>query len=144
MLKKKRLLYHEKSIIILQGNLMFLVDDFDLNHIIFLMIIFQIVATSQFLCFLTFFVTLIFLTNNDGIILPQYVVGNLYLNELANANKLVFPKFISGSLFLSHLTNAKEVILPQYIGGDLYLSDLTNIEKNLNYHKNIDGDLIFG
>ena len=122
------------------GEFKVLVDDFDLNHIIFND---HIPNSSDFSIsmLLGFLRDFNFLTNNDGIILPQYVVGNLYLNELANANKLVFPKFISGSLFLSHLTYAKEVVLPQYIGGDLYLSDLTNIEK-LKLPQNIDGDLI--
>ena len=122
------------------GEFKVLVDDFDLNHIIFNDHI-PNSSDSSISMLLDFILDFNFLTNNDGIILPQYVVGNLYLNELANANKLVFPKFISGSLYLSHLTNAKEVILPQYIGGNLDLSALTNIEK-LKLPQNIDGDLI--
>lgn len=122
------------------GEFKVLVDDFDLNYIIWND---HIPTSSDFSIsmLLDFILDFNFLTNNDGIILPQYIVGNLYLNELANANKLVFPKFISGSLSLSHLTNAKEVVLPQYIGGNLYLRGLTDIEK-LKLPQNIDGDLI--
>ena len=122
------------------GEFKVLVDDFDLNYISWDDHI-PTSSDSSISMLLDFILDFNILTNNDGIILPQYVVGNLYLNELANANKLVFPKFISGSLYLSHLTNAKEVILPQYIGGDLYLRGLTNIEK-LKLPQNIDGDLI--
>lgn len=122
------------------GEFKVLVDDFDLNYIIWNDHI-PTSSDSSISMLLDFILDFNFLTNNDGIILPQYIVGNLYLNELANANKLVFPKFISGSLSLSHLTNAKEVVLPQYIGGDLYLRGLTNIEK-LELPQNIDGDLI--
>lgn len=122
------------------GEFKVLVDDFDLNYIIWNDHI-PTSSDSSISMLLDFILDFNFLTNNDGIILPQYIVGNLYLNELANANKLVFPKFISGSLSLSHLTNAKEVVLPQYIGGDLYLRGLTNIEK-LKLPQNIDGDLI--
>ena len=122
------------------GKFNVLVDDFDLNYIIWNDHI-PTSSDSSISMLLDFILDFNFLTNNDGIILPQYIVGNLYLNELANANKLVFPKFISGSLSLSHLTNAKEVVLPQYIGGDLYLRGLTNIEK-LELPQNIDGDLI--
>lgn len=122
------------------GKFKVLVDDFDLNYIIWNDHI-PTSSDSSISMLLDFILDFNFLTNNDGIILPQYIVGNLYLNELANANKLVFPKFISGSLSLSHLTNAKEVVLPQYIGGDLYLRGLTNIEK-LELPQNIDGDLI--
>lgn len=122
------------------GEFKVLVDDFDLNNIIWNDHI-PTSSDSSISMLLDFILDFNILTNNDGIILPQYVVGNLYLNELANANKLVFPKFISGSLSLSHLTNAKEVVLPQYIGGDLYLRGLTNIEK-LELPQNIDGDLI--
>lgn len=122
------------------GEFKVLVDDFDLNYISWDDHI-PTSSDSSISMLLDFILDFNILTNNDGIILPQYVVGNLYLNELANANKLVFPKFISGSLYLSHLTNAKEVILPQYIGGNLDLSALTNIEK-LKLPQNIDGDLI--
>ncbi len=122
------------------GEFKVLVDDFDLNNIIWNDHI-PTSSDSSISMLLDFILDFNILTNNDGIILPQYIVGNLYLNELANANKLVFPKFISGSLSLSHLTNAKEVVLPQYIGGDLYLRGLTNIEK-LELPQNIDGDLI--
>ena len=122
------------------GEFKVLVDDFDLNYISWDDHI-QTSSDSSISMLLDFILDFNILTNNDGIILPQYIVGNLYLNELANANKLVFPKFISGSLSLSHLTNAKEVVLPQYIGGDLYLRGLTDIEK-LKLPQNIDGDLI--
>ena len=122
------------------GEFKVLVDDFDLNNIIWNDHI-PTSSDSSISMLLDFILDFNILTNNDGIILPQYIVGNLYLNELANANKLVFPKFISGSLSLSHLTNAKEVVLPQYIGGDLYLRGLTDIEK-LKLPQNIDGDLI--
>ena len=122
------------------GEFKVLADDFDLNYISWDDHI-PTSSDSSISMLLDFILDFNILTNNDGIILPQYIVGNLYLNELANANKLVFPKFISGSLSLSHLTNAKEVVLPQYIGGDLYLRGLTDIEK-LKLPQNIDGDLI--
>ena len=83
---------------------------------------------------------LINLTSVDGLVLPQNISGDLYLNSLTSAKGLVLPQNIGGILYLSSLTNAVGLVLPQNFSGSLYLINLTSVE-GLVLPQNIGGSL---
>ena len=82
------------------------------------------------------------LTSTDGLVLPQYVDGNIGLHYLTSAEGLVLPKSIGGEISLDSLTSAKGLVLPQHVGGSIYLSSLTSAEglvlpKSIGYSINL-------
>ena len=83
---------------------------------------------------------LINLTSVEGLVLPQNISGDLYLNSLTSAKGLVLPQNIGGILYLSSLTNAVGLVLPQNFSGSLYLINLTSVE-GLVLPQNIGGSL---
>ena len=83
---------------------------------------------------------LINLTSVDGLVLPQNISGSLYLNTLTSVEGLVLPQSVGGDLCLNNLTSAKGLVLPQSIGGSLYLNNLTSA-KGLVLPQNIGGSL---
>ena len=48
----------------------------------------------------------------EGLVLPQSVGGNLFLDNLTSAEGLVLPQSVGGSLNLSGLTSANGLVLP--------------------------------
>ena len=72
--------------------------------------------------------------------LPQYVEGNLFLDDVENAEWLVFPQRVGGDLPLNSLESANGVVLPKYVGGNLSLESLESA-KGLVLPKYIGGDL---
>ena len=60
--------------------------------------------------------------------LPQYVEGDLFLDDVENAEWLVFPQHVGGNIFLRHLTSADGLVLPQHVGGNIYLSSLASAD----------------
>ena len=83
---------------------------------------------------------LINLTSVEGLVLPQNISGDLYLNSLTSVKGLVLPQNIGGILYLSSLTNAVGLVLPQNFSGSLYLINLTSVE-GLVLPQNIGGSL---
>ena len=68
------------------------------------------------------------LTSTDGLVLPQYVDGNIGLHYLTSAEGLVLPQHVGNSIDLHSLTSAEGLVLPESIGGDIYLNSLTSAE----------------
>ena len=61
------------------------------------------------------------LTSAEGLVLPESIGDDIFLNSLTNAEGLVLPKRIGGGLYLSSLTSADGLVLPQHVGGNLSL-----------------------
>ena len=68
------------------------------------------------------------LTSTDGLVLPQYVDGNIGLHYLTSAEGLVLPESIGGDIYLNSLTSAEGLVLPKSIGGRIVLSCLRTTE----------------
>ena len=64
----------------------------------------------------------------NGLVFPQYIGGNLSLGFFSMVDRIILPKKINGNLNLSDLRSANGLVLPQYIGGNLDLSSLTTAE----------------
>ena len=69
-----------------------------------------------------------YLTNADGLVLPQYIGDNLFLRSLKSAKGLIFPQHVGGLIYLGSLTSAEGLVLPQHVGGGIDLSSLTNAD----------------
>ncbi len=80
------------------------------------------------------------LINADGLVLPQNIVGSLFLDGLYEADDLVFPQSVGGNLFLLGLYNSERLILPKSIGDTLVLGGLSTVEGVVLPQK-IGGDL---
>ena len=86
-------------------------------------------------------IDLYFLTNAEGLVLPQYVGGGIHLISLANADGLVLPQYVGGDIDLRSLTSADGLVLPESIGGGINLWDLTSAE-GLVLPQHVGGDII--
>ena len=69
-----------------------------------------------------------FLTNAEGLVLPESIGGSIDLRSLTSAEGLVLPESIGGSIDLNSLTSADGLVLPQHVGGRIYLRSLTNAD----------------
>ena len=78
--------------------------------------------------------------NAEWLVFPQRVGGDLPLNSLESSNGVVLPKYVGGNLSLESLESAKGLVLPKYIGGDLNLESLESA-RGLVLPKYIGGDL---
>ena len=66
--------------------------------------------------------------NAEWLVFPQRVGGDLPLNSLESSNGVVLPKYVGGNLSLESLESAKGLVLPQHVGGDIYLSSLVSAD----------------
>jgi hypothetical protein len=66
------------------------------------------------------------LTSANGLVLPQSVGDDLFLDNLTSAEGLVLPQSVGGYLDIHNLDSAESLVLPQNIGGGLDLSGLTS------------------
>ena len=66
------------------------------------------------------------LTSANGLVLPQSVGDDLFLDNLTSAEGLVLPQNVGGYLDIHNLDSAESLVLPQNIGGGLDLSGLTS------------------
>ncbi|MDO4963654.1 MAG: hypothetical protein Q4E75_06155 [bacterium] len=80
------------------------------------------------------------LTSAEGLVLPQTLVGKLWLEDLTSAESLVLPQTVVGDLDLSGLTDANDLVLPKTVGGALYLYSLTSA-KGLKLPQTVGGSL---
>lgn len=63
--------------------------------------------------------------------LPQFVSGNLYLNNLKSAKNLKLPKIVMGDIELIGLTSIEGLELPEILNGTLYLSNKNISQEEL-------------
>ena len=82
-----------------------------------------------------------YLTSAEGLVLPESIGGDIYLNSLTSAEGLVLPKYVGGFIDLSSLASAEGLVLPESIGGDIYLNSLTSAE-GLVLPKSIGGRIV--
>ena len=80
------------------------------------------------------------LTSTDGLVLPQYVDGNIGLHYLTSAEGLVLPQYVGGTIDLHYLTSAEGLVLPQHVGNSIDLHSLTSAE-GLVLPESIGGDI---
>ena len=80
------------------------------------------------------------LTCTDGLVLPQYVDGNIGLHYLTSAEGLVLPKYVGSTIDLHYLTSAEGLVLPQHVGNSIDLHSLTSAE-GLVLPESIGGDI---
>ena len=80
------------------------------------------------------------LTCTDGLVLPQYVDGNIGLHYLTSAEGLVLPQYVGGTIDLHYLTSAEGLVLPQHVGNSIDLHSLTSAE-GLVLPESIGGDI---
>ena len=66
--------------------------------------------------------------NAEWLVFPQRVGGDLPLNSLESSNGVVLPKYVGGNLSLESLESAKGLVLPQHVGGNIYLSSLASAD----------------
>lgn len=81
-----------------------------------------------------------YMSYEEGLILPKYVLGDVIFPNLLNATNIQFPKSITGDLKLRNLETAKGLTLPENIGGNLILYSLRS-PQGLVLPKSIGGDL---
>ena len=68
------------------------------------------------------------LTSAEGIELPKYIGGNLDLQNLKSIVGLKLPEYVGGNLYLRDIPSAKGLKLPKHVGGTLHLFSLTSAE----------------
>ena len=64
----------------------------------------------------------------QGLVLPRYVGGDVYMPNLRSALGLVLPRHVGGHLDLSRIRTGEGLVLPNYVGKHLDLSGIRSAE----------------
>lgn len=67
-------------------------------------------------------------TTTEGMKLPRIVRGDLTLGGLIDANGLVLPEIVTKDLYLGEVVEAEGMILPRVVGGRFHLWNIKSIE----------------